>query len=114
MVATKKRKSRCFSPPQHIRIDFNEILFFISEFRIVTHVKHATRDLTQQNIAASYSLAAQFLSLAAAALQFPITSKLCWSDLGVIETSEARLASKLSRVNINIIKLCIKCGVDIR
>ena len=66
----------------------------------MTHVKHATRDLTQQNIAASYSLAAQFLSLAAAALQFPITSKLCWSDLGVIETSEARLASKLSRVNI--------------
>lgn len=84
------------------------------QYRIVTHVKHATRDLTQQNIAASYSLAAQFLSLAAAALQFPITSKLCWSDLGVIETSEARLASKLSRVNINIIKLCIKCGVDIR
>jgi len=84
------------------------------QYRIVTRVKHATRDLTQQNIAASYSLAAQFLSLTAGVLQLPITAKLCWSELGVIETSEARLAKKLSRVNVNIIKLCIKCGVDIR
>ena len=72
------------------------------------------QDLTQHNIAAAHTLAAQFVSLAAGVLRLPLPVKLCWADLGVIETSEAKLARKVSKLNINMIRLCLECGVDVR
>lgn len=40
--------------------------------------------------------------------------RLSWAELGVIETSEARLARKAGRLNMNMIRLCLECGVDVR
>ena len=35
-----------------------------------------------------------------------------WADLGVVETSETRLARKAARLNLNLARLCLECGVD--
>ena len=72
------------------------------------------QDHSQHNIAAAHTLAAQFTQLAAGILQLPLPVKLSWADLGVIETSEARLARKVSKLNVNMIRLCLDCGVDVR
>lgn len=64
--------------------------------------------------AAAHSLAAQFTSLAAGVIQLPLPVRLSWAELGVIETSEARLARKAGRLNMNMIRLCLECGVDVR
>ena len=68
----------------------------------------------QHHTAAAHSLAAQFTSLAAGVVQLPLPVRLSWADLGVIETSEARLARKATRLNMNMIRLCLECGVDVR
>lgn len=68
----------------------------------------------QHDTAAAHTLAAQFTSLAAGVVQLPLPVRLSWADLGVIETSETRLARKATRLNMNMIRLCLECGVDVR
>ena len=62
--------------------------------------------------AATLCLAGQFTSLISAVLQTPLPVRLHWADLGVVETSETRLARKAARLNINLARLCLECGVD--
>ena len=83
------------------------------QYRIVSSVRHESPDMAHHNIAAAHTLAAQFTSLAASALQLPLPVKLVWSDLGVIETSEVKLAKKVFKLNLNMIRLCLECGLDI-
>ena len=59
-------------------------------------------------------MVAQFSSLAAAVVQLPLPVRLSWADLGLVETSEARLARKASKLNLNMVRLCLECGVDPR
>ena len=86
------------------------------QYQIVTSLRsgQVAQDHTQHNIAAAHTLAAQFTQLAAGILQLPLPVRLSWADLGVIETSEARLARKVSKLNLNMIRLCLDCGVDVR
>ena len=62
--------------------------------------------------AATLCLAGQFTSLISGVLQAPTPLRLHWADLGVVETSETRLARKAARLNINMARLCLECGVD--
>ena len=62
--------------------------------------------------AATLCLAGQFCSLIAGVLALPLPLRLHWADLGVVETSETRLARKAARLNINLARLCLECGVD--
>ena len=39
-------------------------------------------------------------------------ARLHWADLGVVETSETRLARKAARLNLAVVRLCLQCGVD--
>ena len=90
------------------------------QYRIVTPVSELSSigpcspDLTQHHTAAVHTLAAQFVSLVAGVLHLPLPVKLSWSDLGLVETKEERLARKVGKLNINLIRLCLECGVDIR
>ena len=69
---------------------------------------------TQHTLAAAHTMVAQFSSLAAAVVQLPLPVRLSWADLGLVETSEARLARKASKLNLNMVRLCLECGVDPR
>ena len=62
--------------------------------------------------AATLCLAGQFCSLIAAVLAAPLPLRISWADLGVVETSETRLARKAARLNINLARLCLECGVE--
>ena len=62
--------------------------------------------------AATLCLAGQFTSLISGVLQAPTPLRLHWADLGVVETSETRLARKVVRLNINMARLCLECGVE--
>ena len=67
---------------------------------------------SQHQGAATLCLAGQFTSLISAVLQTPLPVRLHWADLGVVETSETRLARKAARLNLNLARLCLECGVD--
>ena len=77
------------------------------QLRLVTGEQHS-----QYQGAATLSLAGQFTSLISAVLQTPLPARVHWADLGVVETSETRLARKAARLNLNLARLCLECGVD--
>eukprot|EP00092_Neocalanus_flemingeri_P008158 GFUD01008798.1.p1 GENE.GFUD01008798.1~~GFUD01008798.1.p1 ORF type:complete len:304 (+),score=66.27 GFUD01008798.1:669-1580(+) len=64
-------------------------------------------------IAAGLSLACQYTGSVASILGLPLPVRINFSDFGVIETSEVRFARKVSKLNINIVSLCLAVGVDI-
>lgn len=63
-------------------------------------------------IAAGLSLACQLVSLIAGLLDVHLPSRLQHQDFGVIETSEFRFALKVTKLNLNVVCLCLSTGLS--
>lgn len=63
-------------------------------------------------ISAGLSLAAQLLGLVAGVMASHLPARLDYSDFGVMETSEYRFAKKVAKLNMNVVNICLKNGVD--
>jgi len=84
-----------------------------SQLRLVTGEEHSQHSQhSQHQGAATLCLAGQLTSLISGVLQAPLPVRLHWAELGVVETSESRLARKAARLNLNVARLCLECGVE--
>jgi len=62
-------------------------------------------------ISAGLSLATQLLGLVAAVTSTHLPTRLHYFDFGVLETSEYKFSKKVSKLNMNVVNVCLKNGV---